>query len=98
MDSVMASEAIDPGSTPGIRTMLINRIGYYNLIPARTDLRMAEGSWLDLLFTYACSGQTCRSSLSWRYRRRKPGRADRFAMEFFPKPLDLDALVSAVRR
>jgi hypothetical protein len=33
--------------------MLINRIGYYNLLPARTDLRMAEGSWLDLLF-YIC--------------------------------------------
>jgi two-component system response regulator GlrR len=63
-----------------------------------TDLRMAEVSGLDLLFHEYLQRPDMPVFIITALPPEETGGADRFAMEFFSKPLDLDALVSAIRR
>ncbi len=63
-----------------------------------TDLRMADVSGLDLLYHEYLQHPDLPIFVITALPPDEAGGAEHFAMEFFQKPLDLDALVSAIRR
>jgi DNA-binding NtrC family response regulator len=63
-----------------------------------TDLCLADVSGWDLLFHESIQRPFLPIFVITGLPRRDTGGADRFAAMFFPKPVDLDALVTAIRR